>query len=184
MGVEENFPSSVWYPPHTHPGRLPSLGLRAPPAMGCSLPPGRAQDNLPTAAPGAPSTRRPIISRRVSRQGPFLVRAWGLGGDTAPLCLPLSQFKCCGGEDYRDWSKNQYHACDAPGPLACGVPYTCCVRNTVPAAPGLPGWPGASRLSGWGWGWGRRWWSLPRLPESPGPLTGVHLGVGAWKAGL
>ncbi|GAB5578436.1 tetraspanin-15 isoform X2 [Prionailurus iriomotensis] len=41
------------------------------------------------------------------------------------------EFKCCGGEDYRDWSKNQYHACDAPGPLACGVPYTCCVRNTT-----------------------------------------------------
>ncbi|XP_045147616.1 tetraspanin-15, partial [Echinops telfairi] len=41
------------------------------------------------------------------------------------------QFKCCGGEDYRDWVKNQYHDCDAPGPLACGVPYTCCFRNTT-----------------------------------------------------
>ncbi|XP_036192840.1 tetraspanin-15 isoform X3 [Myotis myotis] len=41
------------------------------------------------------------------------------------------KFKCCGGEDYRDWSKNQYHDCNAPGPLACGVPYTCCFRNTV-----------------------------------------------------
>ncbi|XP_025706082.1 tetraspanin-15 isoform X1 [Callorhinus ursinus] len=41
------------------------------------------------------------------------------------------EFKCCGGEDYRDWSKNQYHDCSAPGPLACGVPYTCCVRNTT-----------------------------------------------------
>uniref|UniRef100_A0A8C0NJL5 Tetraspanin-15 n=1 Tax=Canis lupus familiaris TaxID=9615 RepID=A0A8C0NJL5_CANLF len=41
------------------------------------------------------------------------------------------EFKCCGGEDYRDWSKNQYHDCNAPGPLACGVPYTCCVRNTT-----------------------------------------------------
>ncbi|XP_009213045.1 tetraspanin-15 isoform X2 [Papio anubis] len=40
------------------------------------------------------------------------------------------KFKCCGGEDYRDWSKNQYHDCSAPGPLACGVPYTCCIRNT------------------------------------------------------
>ncbi|EPY83752.1 tetraspanin-15 [Camelus ferus] len=40
------------------------------------------------------------------------------------------EFKCCGGEDYRDWSKNQYHDCSAPGPLACGVPYTCCFRNT------------------------------------------------------
>ncbi|NWZ12051.1 TSN15 protein, partial [Agelaius phoeniceus] len=39
------------------------------------------------------------------------------------------QFKCCGGEDYRDWSQNVYHNCEAPGPLACGVPYTCCIRN-------------------------------------------------------
>ncbi|KAJ7415662.1 Tetraspanin-15 [Willisornis vidua] len=39
------------------------------------------------------------------------------------------QFKCCGGEDYRDWSQNVYHSCEAPGPLACGVPYTCCIRN-------------------------------------------------------
>lgn len=66
-----------------------------------------------------------------------------------PTCS-IPQFKCCGGEDYRDWSKNQYHDCNAPGPLACGVPYTCCFRNTVPTA------PGASRLvkrfshlSGW-----------------------------------
>ncbi|XP_031971563.1 tetraspanin-15 isoform X3 [Corvus kubaryi] len=41
------------------------------------------------------------------------------------------QFKCCGGEDYRDWSQNVYHNCAAPGPLACGVPYTCCIRNKV-----------------------------------------------------
>ncbi|XP_036591711.1 tetraspanin-15 [Trichosurus vulpecula] len=40
------------------------------------------------------------------------------------------QFKCCGGEDYKDWAMNQYHDCNAPGPLACGVPYTCCFRNS------------------------------------------------------
>uniref|UniRef100_G3VDU8 Tetraspanin-15 n=1 Tax=Sarcophilus harrisii TaxID=9305 RepID=G3VDU8_SARHA len=40
------------------------------------------------------------------------------------------RFKCCGGEDYKDWAMNQYHDCEAPGPLACGVPYTCCFRNT------------------------------------------------------
>uniref|UniRef100_A0A8D0BYT3 Tetraspanin n=1 Tax=Salvator merianae TaxID=96440 RepID=A0A8D0BYT3_SALMN len=39
------------------------------------------------------------------------------------------EFKCCGGEDFKDWSINQYHACSAPGPLACGVPYSCCVVN-------------------------------------------------------
>ncbi|KAM6442517.1 tetraspanin-15 isoform 1-T1 [Liasis olivaceus] len=39
------------------------------------------------------------------------------------------QFKCCGGEDFKDWSTNQYHDCSAPGPLACGVPYSCCVAN-------------------------------------------------------
>ncbi|XP_042311991.1 tetraspanin-15 [Sceloporus undulatus] len=39
------------------------------------------------------------------------------------------KFKCCGGEDYNDWSTNQYHDCSAPGPLACGVPYSCCITN-------------------------------------------------------
>ncbi|CAI5774560.1 tetraspanintetraspanin-15 [Podarcis lilfordi] len=39
------------------------------------------------------------------------------------------EFKCCGGEDFKDWSENQYHDCSAPGPLACGVPYSCCVTN-------------------------------------------------------
>ncbi|XP_029465528.1 tetraspanin-15 [Rhinatrema bivittatum] len=39
------------------------------------------------------------------------------------------QFKCCGGADFKDWDTNAYHECSAPGPLACGVPYTCCVSN-------------------------------------------------------
>lgn len=39
------------------------------------------------------------------------------------------QFKCCGGEDFKDWEKNQYHECNGKGPLACGVPYTCCISN-------------------------------------------------------
>lgn len=41
------------------------------------------------------------------------------------ILFPL-QFKCCGGMDYKDWAVNMYHNCSAPGPLACGVPYTCC----------------------------------------------------------
>uniref|UniRef100_A0A5F4WM68 Tetraspanin-15 n=1 Tax=Callithrix jacchus TaxID=9483 RepID=A0A5F4WM68_CALJA len=48
------------------------------------------------------------------------------------------KFKCSGGEDYRDWSKNQYHDCSAPGPLACGVPYTCCIQNTRSGLTMLP----------------------------------------------
>ncbi|XP_072534493.1 tetraspanin-15 [Salminus brasiliensis] len=36
------------------------------------------------------------------------------------------KFKCCGGMEYKDWNVNMYHNCSAPGPLACGVPYTCC----------------------------------------------------------
>ncbi|XP_068106644.1 tetraspanin-15-like [Hyperolius riggenbachi] len=39
------------------------------------------------------------------------------------------QFKCCGGEEFMDWEKNEYHSCTSPGPLACGVPYTCCLTN-------------------------------------------------------
>ncbi|KAF4090591.1 hypothetical protein AMELA_G00053540 [Ameiurus melas] len=47
------------------------------------------------------------------------------------------QFKCCGGTEYSDWTVNMYHNCSSPGPLACGVPYTCCdsklneVTNTL-----------------------------------------------------
>ncbi|XP_078095503.1 tetraspanin-15 [Mustelus asterias] len=39
------------------------------------------------------------------------------------------KFSCCGGDEYKDWDVNQYHSCDAPGPLACGVPYTCCMNK-------------------------------------------------------
>lgn len=39
------------------------------------------------------------------------------------------KFKCCGGQEYTDWSVNMYHSCSAPGPLACGVPYTCCITT-------------------------------------------------------
>ncbi|XP_028298881.1 tetraspanin-15 isoform X2 [Gouania willdenowi] len=39
------------------------------------------------------------------------------------------KFKCCGGQEYKDWEVNMYHGCSAPGPLACGVPYTCCVTT-------------------------------------------------------
>ncbi|KAM3625556.1 uncharacterized protein V6R79_014004 [Siganus canaliculatus] len=39
------------------------------------------------------------------------------------------KFKCCGGQEYKDWSVNMYHNCSAPGPLACGVPYTCCITT-------------------------------------------------------
>lgn len=39
------------------------------------------------------------------------------------------QFKCCGGQEYKDWAVNMYHNCSAPGPLACGVPYTCCITS-------------------------------------------------------
>uniref|UniRef100_A0A8C4EJB6 Tetraspanin n=1 Tax=Dicentrarchus labrax TaxID=13489 RepID=A0A8C4EJB6_DICLA len=39
------------------------------------------------------------------------------------------KFKCCGGQEFKDWSVNMYHNCSAPGPLACGVPYTCCITT-------------------------------------------------------
>eukprot|EP00066_Takifugu_rubripes_P024360 XP_011613626.1 PREDICTED: tetraspanin-15-like isoform X2 [Takifugu rubripes] len=41
------------------------------------------------------------------------------------------KFSCCGGDEYKDWGVNQYHFCNGTGPLACGVPYTCCVRHQV-----------------------------------------------------
>ncbi|KAF4074667.1 hypothetical protein AMELA_G00241830 [Ameiurus melas] len=42
------------------------------------------------------------------------------------------KFSCCGGDEYMDWKVNQYHFCNGTGPLACGVPYTCCLRNKEP----------------------------------------------------
>ncbi|KAM4744086.1 tetraspanin-15 [Anableps anableps] len=39
------------------------------------------------------------------------------------------RFKCCGGEDFQDWKVNMYHKCPGLGPLACGVPYTCCITT-------------------------------------------------------
>ncbi|NXN63425.1 TSN15 protein, partial [Himantopus himantopus] len=39
------------------------------------------------------------------------------------------KFSCCGGDEYRDWEVNQYHSCNGSGALACGVPYTCCIRK-------------------------------------------------------
>ncbi|MBN3295899.1 TSN15 protein, partial [Amia calva] len=41
------------------------------------------------------------------------------------------KFQCCGGQEFTDWKVNMYHNCSAPGPLACGVPYTCCVGTKV-----------------------------------------------------
>lgn len=97
-----------------------------------------------------------IINHVIPWLGPSLLSAPGalvVMAALFPTCF-LPQFKCCGGEDYRDWSKNQYHDCSAPGPLACGVPYTCCFRNTVPTAPGAS-WlvKRFCHLSGQGW-WG------------------------------
>ncbi|KAJ8013702.1 hypothetical protein DPEC_G00032530 [Dallia pectoralis] len=39
------------------------------------------------------------------------------------------KFKCCGGKEYSDWGVNMYHNCTTTGPLACGVPYTCCIQT-------------------------------------------------------
>ncbi|XP_061600596.1 tetraspanin-15 [Cololabis saira] len=39
------------------------------------------------------------------------------------------KFECCGGQEFIDWEVNMYHNCSGRGPLACGVPYTCCVTT-------------------------------------------------------
>ncbi|KTG43034.1 hypothetical protein cypCar_00023045 [Cyprinus carpio] len=41
------------------------------------------------------------------------------------------KFSCCGGDEYKDWEVNQYHFCNGTSALACGVPYTCCIRQSV-----------------------------------------------------
>ncbi|XP_061820254.1 tetraspanin-15 [Nerophis lumbriciformis] len=51
------------------------------------------------------------------------------------------KFKCCGGQDYTDWSVNMYHNCSSKskGPLSCGVPYTCCITDPTEVANTLCG---------------------------------------------
>ncbi|KAG7279167.1 hypothetical protein CRUP_022362 [Coryphaenoides rupestris] len=39
------------------------------------------------------------------------------------------KFKCCGAKEFKDWDVNMYHNCSSPGPLSCGVPYTCCITT-------------------------------------------------------
>uniref|UniRef100_A0A8D2JCZ6 Tetraspanin-15 n=1 Tax=Varanus komodoensis TaxID=61221 RepID=A0A8D2JCZ6_VARKO len=41
------------------------------------------------------------------------------------------KLSCCGGDDFRDWHVNPYHSCNGSSPLACGVPYTCCIQKLV-----------------------------------------------------
>lgn len=54
------------------------------------------------------------------------------------LFFPVSpQFKCCGWNNYTDWSWNLYFNCTPGNPSSerCGVPYSCCtpVPGEVPA---------------------------------------------------
>lgn len=106
-----------------------------------------------------------------------------------PACF-IPQFKCCGGEDYRDWSKNQYTTTAVPpDPWPAGCPTPAASETRYPLLLGLPGWSNASlSFQDVWWGWlgaaGRRWWSLSRLPEPRGLLKGVNLGRGAGKSCL
>lgn len=44
------------------------------------------------------------------------------------LFISLSQFKCCGWNNYTDWSWNLYFNCTHENPSSerCAVPYSCC----------------------------------------------------------
>lgn len=46
----------------------------------------------------------------------------------SPLSLPFMQFKCCGWNNYTDWSWNLYFNCTHENPSSerCAVPYSCC----------------------------------------------------------
>ncbi|XP_061204237.1 tetraspanin-15-like isoform X3 [Neopsephotus bourkii] len=59
----------------------------------------------------------------------FGVSFVGMVGSLRDNRTLLKTFSCCGGDEYRDWEVNQYHSCNGSGPLACGVPYTCCIRK-------------------------------------------------------
>lgn len=83
---------------------------------------------------------------------------WGFGVVVKPRVLPPSQFSCCGGVSYKDWSQNMYFNCtmDNPSRERCSVPFSCClpdddgVRLVSPwihSAPPLPslGWGQSSQ---------------------------------------
>ncbi|XP_060782301.1 tetraspanin-15 isoform X2 [Neoarius graeffei] len=59
----------------------------------------------------------------------FIVSFIGVLASLRDNLTLLKVFKCCGGMEYKDWAVNMYHNCSAPGPLACGVPYTCCITK-------------------------------------------------------
>jgi len=54
--------------------------------------------------------------------------------------LVQKEFKCCGGVFYKDWIHNRYHSCSAPGPSACGVPYSCCRESHNPVLNSMCGY--------------------------------------------
>ncbi|XP_035992443.1 tetraspanin-15 [Fundulus heteroclitus] len=39
------------------------------------------------------------------------------------------EFKCCGAGGFKDWEVNMYHNSTGHGPLAGGVPHTCCIKT-------------------------------------------------------
>lgn len=121
--------------------------------------------------------------------------------DLAPSCP--RQFKCCGGKEFTDWEVNMYHNCSAPGPLACGVPYTCCIAANVSrfedlrnkwlsAPPGFQTFLSSLQLKTSGfaavtrfllsltcflnWNWGSGW----NLPRQLSKRVSFELGVLLW----
>uniref|UniRef100_A0A3B4XBY7 Tetraspanin 33b n=1 Tax=Seriola lalandi dorsalis TaxID=1841481 RepID=A0A3B4XBY7_SERLL len=55
------------------------------------------------------------------------------------LYLPITQFKCCGWNNYTDWSWNLYFNCTHTNPSSerCSVPYSCCTPVPGEAQPML-----------------------------------------------
>lgn len=42
-----------------------------------------------------------------------------------------TELKCCGSKSYTDWQLNLYFNCSTPSPEACGVPFSCCMSDTI-----------------------------------------------------
>lgn len=80
---------------------------------------------------GVNIVNRILITCKLQIMEPLFYRMLIPAGQLWWLFFVFWQFKCCGGQEYKDWSVNMYHNCSAPGPLACGVPYTCCITTNV-----------------------------------------------------
>lgn len=85
-----------------------------------------------TCEPGFPHGRSPRLAVCTEQWRALFLNIYLCCAFSLPLSLSLSlsftQFKCCGWNNYTDWSWNLYFNCTHTNPSSerCSVPYSCC----------------------------------------------------------